>query len=150
MVILLINIKLIIWKHLQVFNGVFIKSKTPLFQRNSSIQINEKSSSKHTITPCQQDGKCSPNIFNNHVIVNKIKTSKESKDTDSQVTLDDNKYPVQEKIFTLNESTEITSSVSNIDGINHNGIGVNYEKDYSDEIKIVVIILLIVMLINLH
>ena len=35
----------------------------------------------------------------------------------------------------MNESTEITSSVSNIDSINHNGIGVNYEKDYSDEIK---------------
>ena len=51
--------------------GSILNWTTPLFQRNSSIQINEKSSSKHTITPCQQDGKLSPNIFNNHVFVNK-------------------------------------------------------------------------------
>ena len=63
--------------------------------------------------------------FNNHVFINKNKLSKESKDTDSKVILDDNEYSVQEKICILNETTVITSFVPNMDSIDHHGVGVN-------------------------
>ena len=93
-----------------------------------------KSFLKYTITPCRQDGKLTPIIFNNHRLCdNKYESLKESEDTDSKVTSDDNKSGVEENICTSNENTEIISSVPNMDGIDHNGIGVNYENDDSDE-----------------
>ena len=37
--------------------------KLPLFPKLSSIQTKKKSPSKHTITPCQRDGKLSPTFL---------------------------------------------------------------------------------------
>ena len=42
---------------------------------------------------------------------------------------------MQEKICKLNETTVITLSVPNMDGIDQHGIGVNYENNDSDKMK---------------
>ena len=74
-------------------------------------------------------------MFNNHLFDNKNKSLKESKDTDSKVTSDENKSGVENNNCTSNENIVIITSVPNIDGIDHNGIGVNYENDDSDEME---------------
>ena len=90
--------------------GSISNRTTLLFPINSPLQINEKSFSKYTITPCRQDGKLSPIIFNNHRLCdNKYESLKESKDTDSKVTSDDNKSGIEKNICTSNENIEIIS-----------------------------------------
>lgn len=121
--------------------GSILNRTTRLFSGNSSILTKKKSPSKHKITLFQQDGKISPNDVYHHLANNKIKALQVSKETDNKVTSDDNKSLVDEKMCTLNENTEINSSVLNnpvpmkMDGIDHNGIGVNYEDDDLDEIE---------------
>ena len=59
----------------------------------------------------------------------------ELKNTDSEVASDDNKFIVKDNIGTLNEKTDIFSSLPLMEFIDGNGIGVNYDNDDSDDIE---------------
>ena len=131
-----------------VTTGIFLNAKT--------IEEGKKPSVTNTVTPCQKDNKLSPKNVKNIAdddkneslkeaktesevafdanlkkFVNKIKNEalKQAKTADSEVACDANKLTVNDNFCTSNDNTEIMKYIPGLEGINENGVGINYEDD---------------------